>query len=530
MTRGEVWPLPWNVTTFNNFTHSVNPGTFRFTSTLVNCDILQQALQRYRKWAFPGYTSTQEVSKTSKIYLAQIDVQVVKGCDNGYPQMGMDESYTLQFNPTSTTAILKANEVWGALRGLESFSQLIFKDSEGNWNVRTTTISDKPRFPHRGILLDCSRHYLSVGIIKRNLDLMAMNKMNVFHWHLTDIESFPYVSTKFPDLSAKGAFTPKHVYTPTQIKSVIDYARLRGIRVVAEFDTPGHVSSWEAGKPGILATCYDDKGKNDTIYPTLLDPTKDENLQFLQQFFDEALNLFPDNYMHFGGDETDQYQLPCWVNNPTIGKWMQDQGMGKNNTALLHYYLSKLVQMVENSRPNASMIFWQEVLDQNVAPSNAIAHVWTGEDYQDSMQEMDHVTKNGHFAIYSSCWYINLIKYGAVWGYVDKNDLHDRGMYYQCNPTDFNGTDAQKELVLGGEACLWGEFVDGTNIISRLWPNAGATAERLWSDLAQTKSVDAAWPRLHEHQCRMMARGYEVQPANGPSFCPDFWDPYPSLD
>uniref|UniRef100_A0A914C305 Beta-hexosaminidase eukaryotic type N-terminal domain-containing protein n=1 Tax=Acrobeloides nanus TaxID=290746 RepID=A0A914C305_9BILA len=136
MTRGEVWPLPMNVTTFNNFTHVINPATFQFTTQL-NCDILQQAFIRYKKLTFPGYAQFKEQvlkQKSLKATLTQLTVQVTKGCDSGYPQMGMDESYTIQLNPTSTSAVLKANEVWGALRGLESFSQMVFKDSNNNVN------------------------------------------------------------------------------------------------------------------------------------------------------------------------------------------------------------------------------------------------------------------------------------------------------------------------------------------------------------------------------------------------------------
>uniref|UniRef100_A0A914Z492 beta-N-acetylhexosaminidase n=1 Tax=Panagrolaimus superbus TaxID=310955 RepID=A0A914Z492_9BILA len=171
----------------------------------------------------------------------------------------MDESYLIQ--ATSSIGIITAAEVWGALRALETFSHLIYKDSDGQWWLKSATISDSPRFPHRGIMLDSSRHFLSVNIIKRQLDLMAQNKMNVFHWHLTDTEAFPYTSAKYPELSAKGAYTPKHVYSIDQIKDIIEFARLRGIRVIPEFDTPGHSGAWNAFK-GLLSLCYDTNGKN----------------------------------------------------------------------------------------------------------------------------------------------------------------------------------------------------------------------------------------------------------------------------
>uniref|UniRef100_A0A914EKU3 Beta-hexosaminidase n=1 Tax=Acrobeloides nanus TaxID=290746 RepID=A0A914EKU3_9BILA len=542
MTRGGVWPLPQAVTTYNNFTHNIDPASFQFTINLSNCDIIDKAFQRYMTWMFPfkqrymtwmfpfkqGFPTG---TNKSSITLTQLNV-IVNKCDNGYPQMEMNEQYTLVMDPSSPTATLIAEEVWGALRGLESFSHLVFKGANNNWFVKTATIIDKPRFQHRGTMLDSSRHFISISLIKRNLELMAMNKMNVFHWHLTDSESFPYQSLKFPEMSAQGAFTPMHVYNQSQIKDVIDYARLLGIRVVAEFDTPGHMGAWGLGRPGLLASCYSDgndlgygpDGK--TILSNIIDPTKQENLQFIKDFFDEALHLFPDNYMHFGGDETIDYQNSCWLNNSDISAWMKNNSMANNNTQLLNYYLTNLVKSVQNVSSTAKMIFWQEVLDQNVAPNSSIAHVWKGGNYNASMEEMFNVTRDGHLAIYSSCWYLNYIKYGAVWGYDNStNFFRDRGMYYECDPTGFNGTDQQKSLVLGGEVCMWGEMVDGTNLIPRLWPNAGAAAERLWSDPAQTKSANAAWPRFHEHRCRLLARGYQVEPPNDPDFCYDEYDP-----
>uniref|UniRef100_A0AC34QMM1 Beta-N-acetylhexosaminidase n=1 Tax=Panagrolaimus sp. JU765 TaxID=591449 RepID=A0AC34QMM1_9BILA len=366
-------------------------------------------------------------------------------------------------------------------------------------------------------MVDSSRHFLSVNVIKRQIDLMAQNKMNVFHWHLVDSESFPYTSTKFPDISAKGAYTPKHVYTVAQMKDIIEFARLRGIRVVPEFDTPGHTGAWGAGVPGLLSLCYNSQGVNN-ILGNIIDPTKDANWQFLTDFFGEALDFFKDGYFHFGGDETDTYMLQCWERNKDVLNWMQNNGFGKDTTKLLNYYFQKLVKLVQTHK-NTTMIFWQEVLDMNVAPAGSVAHVWKGNNLDEIMQEMYTVTAAGHRALLSSCWYLNYIKYGADWP-----------DFYACDPQHFGGTDEQNQLVLGGEAAIWGEFVDGTNLTPRLWPRASAVAERLWSDPGQTSSSSAAWPRLHEHRCRMMSRGYEVEPPNDPDYCPDFWDPqYPDM-
>ncbi|VDD95766.1 unnamed protein product [Enterobius vermicularis] len=470
-------------------THKLDPAKFEFSVTSSSApDILAKAFRRYKKWTFPDYKDG-SYPPVVEATLLGLKVTVKKAYDDSYPQLDMDESYTLEIG-TSEYATLTANEVWGALRGLETFSQLVYQPDINVYRTYATHIEDKPRFKHRGTLIDSSRHFLSVSTLKMHLDLMAQNKMNVFHWHLVDSESFPYPSEIFKDLSAKGAYTPRHAYTREQVQEVIKYAKNRGIRVVAEFDTPGHLGGWEPGRKGLLSKCYDREGNNN-ILPNIFDPSKEENFDFLKQFFNESAHTFPDNYMHFGGDEVSSSMLQCWYRNPEVRKWMENNGYGT---------------------------------DTYKAP-NVIAHVWKGKNYAEIMSEMNSVTKAGHHAILSSCWYLNYIKYGNDWGYLENSNLRLRGMYYQCDPTDFEGTEQQKQLVLGGEATMWGEYVDGTNLIPLFWPRASAVAERLWSDPAQTKSADAAWPRLHEHRCRMLRRGFAVQTINFPNYCPVEWDP-----
>ena len=117
-------------------------------------------------------------------------------------------------------------------------------------------IHDKPRLRHRGLLLDTSRHFIPVDDIYLTLDAMSYNKLNVFHWHIVDDTSFPYESSVFPELSSKGAFHPSMTYSPRSIQKIIDYARLRGIRVIPEFDSPAHTKSWGQGHPYLLSKCY----------------------------------------------------------------------------------------------------------------------------------------------------------------------------------------------------------------------------------------------------------------------------------
>jgi len=170
--------------------------------------------------------------------LALLNVILTNECEE-WPSLNMDESYTLSV--TTGSAMLKASSVWGVLRGLQTFSQLIYHNSDVNApSINNTMITDSPRFGWRGILLDTSRHFLPKESILRNLEAMAFNKINVFHWHIVDDNSFPYQSRDFPGLSDKGAYDRNtHVYTQADVREIIEFARLRGIRVVPEFDTPG---------------------------------------------------------------------------------------------------------------------------------------------------------------------------------------------------------------------------------------------------------------------------------------------------
>uniref|UniRef100_A0A0K0FLL0 Beta-hexosaminidase n=1 Tax=Strongyloides venezuelensis TaxID=75913 RepID=A0A0K0FLL0_STRVS len=520
-TTGGVWPLPVKSYDYNT-TVLIDPSSFTFTTSLT-CNTIQKAIKRYKKWTFPVYTNMSNAMSSNGNTLTSMNIQVDTSCnDKEYPYFNMDESYQVIVPQIGGKGFIIAKTMWGAIRGMETFSQLVYRTSETTYQVRSVSITDHPRFAYRGVLVDTTRHWVSVNVLKQVLDLMSQNKFNVFHWHLVDSESFPYVSTKFPNLHKAGAYSPRHIYTPGDVKKIIEHARLRGIRVIPEFDTPGHTGAWN-GQKNLLSKCYDRDGNND-ILGNILDPTLPENMQFIKEFFEEALSVFPDNSMHFGGDEVSSYILECWTRNADVISRMKNMGFGDDTTQLLQYYFQQLVNYVQNTRNGTQMIFWQEVLDMGVAPSNSVAHVWKGGNIDEVNQEIAQVTLNGHLAIVSSFWYLNYIKYGNDWGYLDSDNMRLRGLYYESDPQGFTGTQEQKDLVIGGEAIMWGEFVDGTNLVSRLFPRASAVAERLWSVASMTKSADAAWPRLHEHRCRMMNRKFNVEPPNNPDYCPYEWN------
>ncbi|KIH68213.1 hypothetical protein ANCDUO_01455 [Ancylostoma duodenale] len=427
-----------------------------------NCDVLWMNAENYlNKWMFPFPVAAK---RNADEFI--ITVKVASDCPTRVPQHGENKLVVTQDGAT-----ISAETVWGAVRGMESVSQLIFYDREkARYNIRTVEIHDFPRFPVRGLMVDSSRHFLSTKIIKRQLDIMAMNKMNVLHWHLVD----------------------------------------------------RHTGSWR-GQPGLLTECYDKTGK-ETHLPNLIDPSNEENFKFLEEFLNEVVSTFPDEFLHLGGDEIEDFIVECWVRNPKIQEFMRSKSFGNDTTLLENYFFEKLDVIVKNLKTKRKPIFWQEVFDHNIPSKQSIIHIWKGSTHQDIMHEVKTVTSKGFNAIVSACWYLNYIKYGADWRDEIPGTAPSNSRYYYCDPTEFDGTAEQKALVLGGIAAIWGEMVDNTNIESRLWPRASAVAERLWSPKERTKKAEDAWPRMHELRCRMVSRGFRFQPVNNPDFCPYEFD------
>ncbi len=455
----EVWPYPQSATTSSNYL-SIDSTKFEFVAkSAENCGLLDKAIARYQDITFlqdcsragpkgkrPNIKTRQTFTDSNyKGVLKSITVEIKK-CEQ-LPHLNMNENYTLSIKTNAT--ILESPTIWGAIRGLETFSQLVRHVGVNQFTINENIIDDFPRFSHRGLLVDTSRHYIPVDILYQNLDAMAYNKLNVFHWHIVDDQSFPYVSEKFPDLSTKGAYNSEtHIYSPTDVKGIIEYATERGIRVIIEFDSPGHTKSWGRGQPGILTECYSDGHPNGQYGP--IDPSKDSVFKFIKQLFREVTQTYPDLYLHLGGDEVD---FDCWESNPNIKKFMTN----KNITTFVKleaYYMQRVVDIVKGL--NRSYVVWEDVFNEGVnLEPDAVVQVWKEKEWE---KELNDVTAKGFTALLSSCWYLNWYSIGS-----------DTEKFYTCEPHSFNGDVDRHKLVIGGEAAIWTEYVDGSNLISQIW-------------------------------------------------------------
>ncbi|HYY43206.1 MAG TPA: beta-N-acetylhexosaminidase, partial [Pyrinomonadaceae bacterium] len=290
-----------------------------------------------------------------------------KGPGQSVQTVDEDESYTLDV--TDRQAVLNAATVVGALRGLETFLQLLDSDRTGYF-IPAVTIQDKPRFRWRGLLIDVGRHFEPLDVLKRNLDAMAAVKLNVLHWHLTEDQGFRIESKKFPRLHTLGS--DGLFYTQAEARDLIAYAYARGIRVVPEFDMPGHATAWLVGHPelGSAPGPYEIE-RQPGIFEPALDPTREETYKFLDAFLGEMAALFPDAYLHIGGDENEGKQ---WARNPQIQAFMQAHGL-KDHQALQTYFNQRLLPIIQ--RHGKRMMGWDEVLQPGL-PKDVVIHSWRG--------------------------------------------------------------------------------------------------------------------------------------------------------
>jgi len=491
---GSVWPKPKKISTSTNQMEvAIEAFVFEPTHDSKYCLFVARALERYEKIIRRDTTGPAKMRFRPRsdpaMHVLYYNLTSDKSCFE-WPSLDMDESYSLTVQQDKR--LLQADSVWGIYRGLETFSQLIIRESTGKAVINETAIEDEPRFKHRGLLIDTARHFLPMYTLYKIIDGMAYNKFNVLHWHIVDDQSFPYYSAAFPNLSGKGSYNPAtHIYSQLDVASIVEYARDNGIRVIPEFDTPGHTQSWGKSQEGLLASCYDDKGEKDGTFGPI-DPTKESNYEFMTTLWKELRSNFHDDYLHLGGDEV---RFDCWKSNPDIAAWMKQMNITGDYAKLEEFHIQKVINISEQVGFN--YIVWQEVIDNGVqANKDTVVEVWL----PPADKELAKLTKMGYKTILAQPWYLDYIGYGQDW----KN-------YYKYEPLNFDGTDEQKQLVMGGEACLWAEYVDSTNVQSRLWPRASAVAERLWSQ-SDVTDVDEAEVRLHQHRCRMVSRDIPAEP------------------
>ena len=377
-----------------------------------------------------------------------------------------DESYSLHVTPAG--AEIDAPTELGAMHGLETLIQLV-QPSGSAYVIPSVTIHDTPRFHWRGLMLDCARHFEPVSVIERTLDGIAAVKLNVFHWHLTEDQGFRIESRVYPQLTAKGS--DGLFYTQEDAKEIVSYARARGIRVVPEFEMPGHSTAWLVAYSSLASgTPPTEIRREFGISPSAIDPTREATYVFLARFLTEMTTIFPDAYVHIGGDET---PAPDWKTNPRILAFMKAHNLA-DNAALQVYFNTRVLKIIAHLHKH--MMGWDEVLTPGL-PKDVVVQSWRGD------ASLSKGAKLGYEGVLSAPYYLDAMR--------------PAGWHYLADPIPASSdlTPDERKRILGGEVCMWAEHLYPRTIDSRIWPRTAAIAERFWSP-ENVRDVDDMYRRL----------------------------------
>ncbi|GAA6056760.1 hypothetical protein JCM3770_006119 [Rhodotorula araucariae] len=442
----------------------------------------------------------------------------------------IDESYVLDVphcndSDSSLTAALTANTSLGLIRGLETFTQLVYTlpstsgPGDGARYIRQAPLHlvDRPSFPHRAFMLDTSRNYYPVKDILRTLDTTASVKLNVFHWHIVDQQSWPLVSPTFPDLAGLGAYSRDEVYGLDDVKRVVDYAAGLGISVMLELDMPGHTASIAAAFPDYIA-CLD--ARPWSLYAAeppagQLKLGNHDVLAFAQRILRDAAALSASRLISTGGDEVNER---CYLEDPDTATAMTAQN------ATLDELLSVFVSGTHASlrEMGKTPVVWEEmVLKHNLGlKKDTVVTVWI------NSSNVRAVAEQGYRIIHAASDYFYLDCGAGAWlgqavnasswcdPFKSWQKSYSFDPYANLNPE-------QHHLVLGGEALVWSEQAGPENLDSIAWPRAAAAAEIFWTGGAVgpgERSLDEALPRLHDWRYRAVRRGVEAIPLQ-PHWC-----------
>jgi len=451
----QLMPLPAKL--------SLNKGSLQITTKFGHrfkndpSEKLQSAIDRFYQKAS---------LKTGVVYADQSDIILFidhAQKESTLPQLHDDESY--QINISGSKINLKSASETGIIYGLETLVQLL-EQSEGNWVLPEVKIDDHPRYPWRGLMIDVSRHWIPKDVILRNLDAMGALKMNVFHWHLTDYQGFRVESKVFPKLHQMGS--EGNYYTQEDIKEVVQYAADRGIRVIPEFDIPGHSTGWLVGYPelGSAPGPY----KVDTIalgvFRPVMDVSNPKLYTFLDTFIGEMTTLFPDEYFHIGGDEI---VAKDWEENENILAFMKSNEL-KNSHELQAFFNIKIQKILE--KHGKIMMGWDEIQHPDLPVDGIAVQSWR------NPKSLWDSARKGNKAILSTGYYLDHKK-SAGYHYGIDPEVIKGAVNIDIDSTNWSSWKTQlyvSETVIDGNLYMFGDD-NNMRIVMEVMGNATGISE-----------------------------------------------------
>ena len=395
-----------------------------------------------------------------------------------------DEGYKMQVRERSIT--IQANTPTGIFYGVQTLLQLLPPEIESrdivsdiDLEIPCVQIWDKPEFSWRGMHLDVARHYFSVAFIKKFLDYMAMHKMNVFHWHLTEDQGWRLEIDQYPELTEIGAWRINKdgeryggFYTKEEVKEIIDYANERFITIVPEIEMPGHCQEVLAAYPDLSCTGGPFEVSNTWgVHRDVFCAGKEETFEFLENVLDEVIELFPGEYIHIGGDECPKVR---WENCPDCQRRIRKEGL-TNEHELQSYFVKRMEKYLNEK--GKKLIGWDEILEGGLAPEATVMS-WRG------MSGGVAAAKQGHDVVMSPtshCYFDyyqgdRLQEPKAIGGYTPLEKVYD------FNPVPGELNEEERKHILGGQANVWTEYIATPEYAEYMMlPRMSALAEVLWT-------------------------------------------------
>lgn len=528
-----IWPVPKAITFSLNFS-ILTPPSYHHPH-------LQSAITRYSKLIFSTQYHPIVWPSIPRVPSKQLECLNVSVIDlSSTLQHDVDESYSLSISTFTGTANLTAQTVWGAIHGLETFSQLTW----GFPPIVATDIFiyDRPIFPHRGIMLDTSRNFYPKKDILRTINAMAGNKLNVFHWHIADSQSFPIDLPSEPELAKKGSYGPNMRYTVEDVREIIEYGLDRGVRIMPEIDAPGHAASWAEAYPDIV-TCANEFWLPDGTSNLAtqfaaepgtgqLNPLEPKTYKIVKNVIHDIASLFPEQFYHAGGDEIN---AECWKNDTKIQDFLSKGG---TLSQILEIFINATKPFITSQ--NKTTVYFEDVLLDatiKVSPSSLPTETTILQTWNNGPRNTKLIVQAGYRVIVSSsdfyyldCGHGDFVGNDSSYDTI-ASDLGTNGGSW-CGPfktwqriydydITYGLTSEEAKLVIGGEVALWSEQADETVLDARLWPRSSAMAEALWSgnrDRSGKKRYAEATDRLNDWRYRMVGRGIRAEPLQ-PLWC-----------
>ncbi|KOC64317.1 Chitooligosaccharidolytic beta-N-acetylglucosaminidase, partial [Habropoda laboriosa] len=454
--------------------------------------------------------------------------------DNIKLTLDTDESYILTVTQVETSLLdvaITAKSYFGARHALETMSQMIiFDDTLEKIQIpNEISITDGPVYPYRGVLLDTSRNFVDKATILQTIDGMSMSKLNTLHWHIIDSQSFPYESKTWPSFSKFGSYTPEKIYDQKDVKEIVEYGLIHGVRVLPEFDAPAHVGEgWQWVGDDALVCFKAEPWHKYCVEPPCgqLNPTNEKVYELLEGIYKDMLEDFQPDLFHMGGDEVN---INCWNSSLVVTNWMKTvKGWNLSESSfymLWDYFQKKALETltIANNGEQIPVILWTSGLTnkENIKyldASKYIVQIWTTKDDPTlgSLLRNDfRIIFSNYDSLYLDCGFAAWIGQGNNWcaPYKGWQKIYDN------SPLKILGSqrlESKKNLILGGEAALWTEQADSATIDAKIWPRAAALGERLWAEPNSTWIH--AVQRMLRHRERYVKRGITAESLQ-PEWC-----------